>query len=339
MKQRLANWRAAAEGHLWTIAPLCVWSVWPDPMSPARPWRFVLDDAHVGRVTLTGAMHDHGSDTVLVAVHGLGGDIDSHYIHRAAIAAERAGIDCLRLNLRGADLSGDDFYHAGLIADLQAAIASPELARHRRILLLGYSLGGHLAMRYAAARPDKRLTAVAAICPPLDLASAVRDMDAPARWAYRRHVLGALKAMLPVARRPLPLPLGEALRIERLRDWDERLVVPRFGFASVDRYYQDESAMHYLEELSVNTLIVAAEHDPMVLAKRLAPILEERSGKARTHLTACWLTRAGHVGFPPNTSLGLTKQSASHKTSQRTSQRTSLEIQAVTWLLSQSEQE
>jgi len=310
MKQRLASWRAVAEGHLWTIAPLFAWRVWPDPMSPARPWRVALDDVHVGRVTLTGALHDHGSDTVLVAVHGLGGDIDSHYMHRAAIAAERAGIDCLRLNLRGADLSGDDFYHAGLIADLEVALSSPELARHRRIVILGYSLGGHLALRYAAARPDARVTAVAAICPPLDLASAVRDMDERPRWAYRRHVLGALKEMLPVARRPLPLPLRDALRIQRLRDWDERLVVPRFGFASVDHYYRDESAMHYLQELSVNALIVAAEHDPMVLAKTLAPILDKERKDGR--LTARWLTRAGHVGFPPEVSL---------------------ETQAVAWLL------
>jgi predicted alpha/beta-fold hydrolase len=309
---------ASAEGHLWTVAPLFAWRVRPEPLPAWQPWQTALDDAEVGLVTLTGALHPGDSHTLLIAVHGLGGDIDSHYMHRAAIAARAAGIDCLRLNLRGADLSGHDFYHAGLIDDVRAAAESATLAHYRRILLIGYSIGGHLVLRYAAAAPDPRLAAVAAICPPLDLARAARDIDAASRWAYRRHVLTALKDMLPptAARRPLPLPLSEALRIERVRQWDERLVVPRFGFNSVEHYYDSQSAARHLETLRVPALVVATRHDPMVLAAGL----EDALARAPELLAVRWLARAGHVGFPPRTTLGLSAPAG-------------LEHQAIAWLL------
>ena len=61
-----------------------------------------------------------------------------------------------------ADGRGEDFYHAGLTVDLEAAIASPELARYQRILILGYSLGGHVVLRYAA-NPNGSVADIAAV--------------------------------------------------------------------------------------------------------------------------------------------------------------------------------
>ena len=66
---------------------------------------------------------------------------------------------------------------AGLTADLEAAIRSPALEGYEHILLLGYSLGGHIALRYACSRPNERVRAVAAICSPLDLDRGARHLD------------------------------------------------------------------------------------------------------------------------------------------------------------------
>ena len=84
-----------------------------------------------------------------LVVHGLGSEIDAPYVVAAAQAAEARGLSCLRLYLRGADRKGEDFYHAGLTADLHAALASPTLASYDRVFVLGYSLGGHVTLRYA----------------------------------------------------------------------------------------------------------------------------------------------------------------------------------------------
>jgi predicted alpha/beta-fold hydrolase len=240
-------------------------------------------------------------------------------VHRAAIEADLAGADCLRLNMRGADMSGHDIYHAGLADDLHAAIGSAALARYRQIMLLGYSLGGHLVLRYALGEPDPRVASVAAICPPLDLTRAVAHIDSPAQWPYRQYVLRALKAaVVPVAaRHGLPTPLARTQSITRLRQWDEQLVVPRFGFRDANDYYRRESVGPRLGEIRLPSLIVGARHDPMVLARTLERTLSTCSASVDIQ----WLHDAGHVGFPTDAHLGLPGKRG-------------LEAQAVAWLLS-----
>lgn len=301
---------ALFDGHFYTVAPVAHLLAGALPAVASQPWRVQLPDPDRGAVRLSGAFRrapaalEGAREGALIAVHGLGGDVESHYMRRAALAARAAGLACLRLNMRGADMSGEDYYHAGLTADLRAAIASPELAPYRKIFLLGYSLGGHIVMRYATEELDPRVRAVAAVCPPLDLAQAVADIDQRARWPYRHYVLASLKRMLVAIDRRgarLPLPLADALAIDRLRRWDEDLVVPRFGFRGADDYYRTMSMGDRLEALAVPTLVVAARHDPMVLARPLARRLEASTSPA---LAVRWVERGGHVGFPDATSLG-----------------------------------
>nr|WP_240807352.1 alpha/beta fold hydrolase [Polyangium spumosum] len=264
-------------------------------------------------------MHHAPSETLLVVVHGLGGDVRSHYVLTAASAAEAAGLASLRLNLRGSDRTGEDIYHAAITQDLHAALASAELARYARVLLLGYSLGGHIVLRAATEKGlDARVRAVAAVCPPLDLSVGARAIDEPGRLVYRRHVLAAIKEIYAevAARKPVPLPIAEARRIATIRDWDEHIVAPRFGFRGADHYYGESSVAPRLTGIEVPSLVVAAEHDPMVPADTLRPVL---SG-ARPPLEVRWIDRGGHVGFPARVDLGFPGPGG-------------LEDQVVAWLL------
>jgi len=289
--------------HLWTIGPRLRHSLRPLSCPPGRPWSLAVEDRRVGTVQLSGELREPENTEALVVVHGLGGSVESHYMLRAARAAEAAGLSCLRLNLRGSDLRGEDYYHAGLTSDLHAALASPELAPFSRLYLLGYSVGGHLVLRAATEAAYPRLAAVAAICPPLDLALSSAAFDAPGLWLYRRYVLANLKRIYGAvaARRPVPLPLAEALRIRLLRDWDDRVVAPRHGFANAADYYAQESVGPRLPELRLPALLVAAERDPMVPAATLRPAL----ARELPRLTVRWLAEGGHVAFPERTDAGL----------------------------------
>jgi predicted alpha/beta-fold hydrolase len=263
-------------------------------------------DPRLGTVQLSGSLREQlqGEEALLV-VHGLGGSADSHYMVRAALAAEAAGLSCLRLNLRGSDLQGEDFYHAGLTSDLHAILAAPELARYRRLYLLGYSVGGHLVLRAATERTDPRVVAAAALCPPLDLALSSAAFDAPSRWFYRRYVLGNVKRIYAAvaARHPVPMPLAEALRIRLLREWDDRVVAPRHGFAGAADYYTRVSVGPHLAELGLPSLLVAAVGDPMVPAATLRPSLTREFPQ----LTVRWLNEGGHVAFPARADAGLSE--------------------------------
>jgi predicted alpha/beta-fold hydrolase len=293
-------------GHLWTLGPSLLHRARPWTPPPAEPWSTTLHDPDIGEVVLRGALHRAGAGPakeLVLAIHGLGGTIDSHYVVRTARAAVAAGVDCLRLALRGADREGADIYHAGLTADLEAALRSPALADYTHLYILGYSLGGHVTLCHALRPTDPRVRAVASVCAPIDLAAAGVAIDHPRAAVYCGHVLGGLKDIYTAVarRRPVPTPLASVLRVRTIRGWDRLAVVPRFGFVSVDDYYHRVSVGPRLAGAQIPALVVSATADPMIPAATIAPYV----GDLPAHVTHRWIARGGHVGFPGDLQLGL----------------------------------
>lgn len=291
------------KGHFWTLGPYLKNNLLRPRVPAWEHWDTSLHDDVVGTLQLSGRLtRQTSTDTIVVIVHGLGGSATSYYARRAALAAGNAGIDSLRLNLRGADRAGADYYHAGLTDDLEAALRSKALEGYQRILLLGYSLGGNMMLRYVAADPDPRISAAAAVCSPIDLKASARLIDQPRGAFYRRHVLRALKDIYRsvAERRDVPLPVHEAAQIDMIEMWDERIIAPRHGFAGAEDYWAKTSACGVLDEIQVPTLFVAAERDPMVTIDTVRPWLE-----SATTLRRIVTSRGGHVGFPHKIDLGL----------------------------------
>ena len=136
------------KGHFWTLGPFLRHNLLPPKVPDWEHWETTLEDGVVGTLDLSGRLtRGVESDTVVIIVHGLGGSATSYYARKAAVAAAHAGLDSLRLNLRGADRGGGDYYHAGLTEDLAAAIRSKALEGYENILLLGYSLGGNMMLK------------------------------------------------------------------------------------------------------------------------------------------------------------------------------------------------
>lgn len=294
---------ARSAGHLWTIAPAVLSALKPSASLQTRLFRTILDDPAVGPVRLTGLLSEvAGSETILLIVHGLSGNAMSPYCASAAQAAAQAGFSSLRLSLRGADCSGEDILHGGITQDVWAALAAPAVTRYKHVLLLGYSVGGHIALRAAIEQADARLRAVAAICPPLDLHHATRAFDRPARRLYRLHIFRGLnKAYAATARRGRAhVPPAVVARARSCRERDSLTVVVRFGFRSAEDYYERESAAPRLHQLQVPSLVVASRHDPLVPAETVLPAL---AGASRA-LSAVWLDTGGHVYFPKRLDLG-----------------------------------
>jgi predicted alpha/beta-fold hydrolase len=293
------SWR----GHFWTLGPFLRHNLLPPRVPDWEHWETSLEDNLIGTLQLSGRLaKGSASDTILVIVHGLGGSATSYYARKAALAAAHAGLDSLRLNLRGADRGGADYYHAGLTDDLAAALQSQALEGYENILLLGYSLGGNMMLCYLANDPDPRVRAAAAVCSPIDLRRSARAIDQPRGFFYRRHVLNALKEIYRnvAEKRDVPLPVREAERIDTMELWDERIIAPRHGFAGAEDYWAKTSACNVLEEIRTPTLFVAAERDPMVLIDTVRPWLQNA-----TTLRRIVTSHGGHVGFPQKVDLGL----------------------------------
>jgi predicted alpha/beta-fold hydrolase len=302
----------SAHGHWWTITPDLLRRVRPEgrrsqPLYPARPenfvdapWSITLTEPEGGEgpsgaVCLAGTRGGPDDADLFVLVHGFGGDADRPYMREAAAALRAHGLATLRVSMRGAGDSSPDVYHAGLGSDLAAVLADPSLARHPRVFVLGFSLGGHLAAHLALrSSKDPRLVGIIAVCSPLDLGRNVELLDRPAGWLYRRFVLSNLE-------RTHARIHGHSPRFRWIRDWDATTIVPRYRFESVEHYWSSQCAGPRLRAANVPILFIASQADPMVPAETLLPHLR-RAGSA---VDVRWLRRGGHIGFPADTDLGL----------------------------------
>jgi hypothetical protein len=294
------GFKKALRGHLRTLSPFLTRSFRPLARPETRLWRYELEDPDVGPVTLTGRFYPGGENEAIVCLHGLGGSTESGYMALMLRAAAEAGLSCLLLNCRGADRAGADIYHSGLSADIAAALRSAELALMKKIYLFGYSIGGHIALRYAVGEVDPRIEKVAAVGSPLHLGATADDFDAPRFNIYRSHIMDALKEIYTAAyqRRPQGIEPLSARKIKTIRAWDDAVIAPRFGFESADHYYETQSVGPRLLELRLDALYVGATYDPMVKASAVRPYLEV------PRMEAIWDDEAGHLGFSPNFEMG-----------------------------------
>lgn len=308
-----ATLRRDLHGHAWTLGGFALGLMRPPAPPRSRPWTTTLVEPGRGTVELSGRLAETGSErAIALLVHGLGGDAESIYLRRAARAAAAAGMATLRLALRGADGSGADVYHAGIADDVRAALRSPELARFEHVVLVGYSLGGHVVLTTARdvsldGRPraalDVRVRAVAAICPPLDLEATVDAIRRLDRRHYERHVLGSLvrqhdavAARAEREGRAIPSRAADVRRVRTIREWDERVVCPRYGHPDAHTYYERVSVGPHLGALARPALVVVADADPMVPLDTVLPAIERARGAP--NLTVARLSRGGHVAYP-----------------------------------------
>ncbi|WP_438044049.1 alpha/beta fold hydrolase [Sorangium sp. So ce128] len=292
-------------GHAATIAGFVTSSLTPELTSPV-PWRFRVPGGPYGAATLTGLYFPSpGSRELVVLLHGMGGDVRSAYLRAATAALRAQGLSVLRLGQRGSSCDPEDLHHAGLWEDLAAVLSGdPMVARQERIFVVGFSMGGHVALHLAAAG-HPRLAAVASICSPLYLDRAVSHMDRPESVVYRRHVLGGLKRMYReiARRRQMPVPPSAVDRAATLREWDRLTVVRRFGFRDPTAYYEAQGAGRILGSLATPALLLYSRQDPMVPPATLSGLAAR--GGLSSPARVVWMDGGGHIALPRRLDLGL----------------------------------
>jgi predicted alpha/beta-fold hydrolase len=209
------------------------------------------------------------------------------------------GYPVVRLNLRGAGPSravSGGHYHAGRSGDLAAALkALPAGLADRGFVLIGYSLGGNLVLKFmgeGAHGLDVRVAA--SVSAPIDLAATSRRILEPRNRLYHAKILKTMKdeTLAPGAR----LTDDERRAIVEARtvyEFDDRFVAPRNGFASADDYYAENAALGFLGRIDRPTLVVHALNDPWIPTESYRAV--DWSGY--THVSALLPRGGGHVGF------------------------------------------
>jgi predicted alpha/beta-fold hydrolase len=209
----------------------------------------------------------------LVAVHGLEGSSESAYMRGLAEKAFARGFNVLRVNQRtcgGTEALTPTLYCSALSGDYRA-ILEELLERDRlpAVFFAGYSMGGNLVLKMAgelgAAAPAE-LRRVCAVCPTMELAACVDAIAAPGNALYQWKFVRGLKARMRRKARLFPgrYSLKGLERVRTLREFDDSITAPHFGYGDAADYYHRASACRVVQQIAVPTLILTAQDDPVV---------------------------------------------------------------------------
>ena len=237
----------------------------------------------------------------LLALHGLEGSSEVHYMRGLADKAWRAGWNAVLLNQRncgGTEHLTPGLYHSGLTADPRAVILS--LARSDRLDrfgVVGYSLGGNLAIKLAGELDTypAPVDAVVAVCPTIDLERCVRAIERRANIPYQFNFVRNLKARMRRKARTWPdaFDLSRLSGVWTIRKFDDVYTAPHHGFGDARNYYQRASALRVVDRIRVPALILAAADDPFVPADQFRDGALTNNPSVQVHIAS----HGGHCAF------------------------------------------
>jgi predicted alpha/beta-fold hydrolase len=238
----------------------------------------------------------------LVLVHGLEGSSESGYMLGLTEHAFVTGLNVLRVNQRtcgGSEELCSTLYGSGLSGDYRSILY--ELIERDRLPSLyfaGYSMGGNLVLAMAGrlgADAPRELHGVCGVCPTIDLAASVDAIELPSNTLYQHNFVRKLKARLrrKAQRHPGKFVFNGLARVRTVREFDDAVTAPHFGYRDAADYYHRASACRVMAQIAVPALILTAQDDPVVPFT----IFQGSEVRANPHISLVAPQWGGHCAF------------------------------------------
>jgi hypothetical protein len=217
------------------------------------------------------------SPLTVIIVHGLEGSADSQYVIGTGSKAWAAGMNVVRMNMRncgGTETLTPTLYHSGLSADVGAV--AQELIREdrlERIAIVGFSMGGNLALKLAGEWGDHappQVKAFAVVSPAMDLAASADALHSWQNWLYEQKFLRGLRRRFRRKAELFPdrYDLDHLQRFASIREFDDKITARYEGFAGAADYYDRAAAAKLADKIRIPTLVINSKDDPFI---RLLP--------------------------------------------------------------------
>lgn len=225
----------------------------------------------------------------IVLLHGLEGSSEAGYMVSMAGAALEAGYAVDRFNFRScgaAEGLSTTMYHAGLTVD----VASYLETLSEPVYLVGYSLGGNVALKLAGELGERgigRLAGVCAVSTPLDLHACVQRLAARENRLYQHRFVSRMKQRLEAR---------NVAGVDGLRtvfDIDDHYTSRSFGFRDAVHYYQTQSSLQFVAQIRVPTLLVQAKDDPLIPFA----LFQSAGIRENPNIELLATDHGGHLGF------------------------------------------
>ena len=211
------------------------------------------------------------SNSIAILIHGLEGSSESKYMISTTNELNDKGIDTVSINLRGC--SGEDnwllgTYHSGKTEDVDFIINHIlENYNYENILLIGFSLGGNLTLKYMgefSKTLSPKIKGAITTSVPVDIASSEVELDKLKNKLYTEQFLKSIR--LKVLEKSFKFPefeldKEELFKAKRFKDLEKLYTVPVFGFKSPEDYWEKASSKPYLSKINQPTLLINAKDD------------------------------------------------------------------------------
>jgi uncharacterized protein len=258
-------------GHAMTIVSAFVPRRFDIPPAEARLFQADADSRLLGHCHWQPGKRKDTS--VLAIVHGLEGSSDSNYVRGIAEKAFQRGFHVVRLNQRncgGTEALTPTLYNSGMSGDYRAVFE--ELSSgdgFEQIFFAGYSMGGNLVTKMAGefgSAVPRALRGVCAVCPALDLGACADALESPGNYLYERHFVSGLMSRYARKQKMFPerYQLDGLGSIRTVRQFDDLITAPQFGYRDAQDYYDHVGAKRVAAQIRAPFLMITAQDDPFV---------------------------------------------------------------------------
>jgi uncharacterized protein len=239
------------------------------------------------------------SNRLVVLTHGLEGHSGRPYMLGMAKKFYNNGFDVLAWNCRscGGEMNRQlRLYNHGEIGDMSQIIHhAAQQADYQEIILIGFSMGGNISLKYAALNKHPLVSKVIVFSAPLDMRSSIAVLDEPSNFLYKKNFINKLspKIQYKALHYPKYLDMNAFKGQKSIVAQAEAFFVNINGYRNMEDFYEKGSAVNFISRLQIPTLIVQAQNDPI-----LTPACSPMQIAENNHFIHLETPKyGGHVGF------------------------------------------
>lgn len=240
---------------------------------------------------------------LLITLGGLEGKSNSLYSRAAIRYFTQRQYDALGVNYRGCSGEPNRLlrgYDMGASCDVRHVVNHVlDAYDYDEIVIIGYSLGGNIAMKYAGEEGDrisKKIRAVVGYSVPIQIGKSEERMNRWYNWHYLKWFMFPLNRKANRKKRQFP----DALKTYRgffmsgnFVYFDTHFNAPANGYGSAEEYWESSSCGPVLADIKVPALIMASLDDTFISQE----CLPRSAAESNPNLVLEISQYGGHCGF------------------------------------------
>ncbi|XP_071767190.2 monoacylglycerol lipase ABHD2-like [Centroberyx gerrardi] len=274
-----------------------------------------MQDGATATFDLFEALGDHstGDDITMVICPGIGNHSEKNYIRTFVDHSQRQGYRCAVLNHLGAlpniELTSPRMFTYGCTWEFAAMVGYIKRAFPQTLLVVvGFSLGGNIVCKFLGENRSNqdRVICCVSVCQGY---SALRAQETFLQWDQCRRLYNFLmadnmKKLILSHRGSLfgmnsskmeDADLSRLYTATSLMQIDDSIMRKFHGYNSLKEYYEKDSCVQYIHNVTVPLLLVNSSDDPLVHQSLLA--IPRSLAEKKPNVIFALTQHGGHLGF------------------------------------------